>query len=90
MKNWLRTLILRWLGIADHQQRLVDIERQFVTRYNETGDITETLADVPVEKRADLRKRKAAGMNWQQRKRWLEATDGGTRAPVTDRLASNS
>ncbi len=89
MKLWIRNLILRWLGLADHQARLVDLERQFVTRRNEVGDITETLADVPVEKRAELRKRKAAGMNWQQRKRWLEATDGGSRAAVTDRLPSN-
>ncbi len=90
MKLWLRNLILRWLGISDHQERLLDLERHFVTKKNEVGDPIETLADVPVERRGELRKRKAAGMSWPQRRALLEATDGGRRAPVSDRMASTS
>jgi hypothetical protein len=90
MKLWLRTLILGWLGISDHDERLKDIERHFVTKRDESGVPTETLADVPVEKRKDLKKSRMAGMSWPQQKRYLEATDGGRRAAVGDRLPSNS
>jgi hypothetical protein len=42
MKLWLRNLILRWLGLADHQARLLDLERHFVTKRDEEGMPTET------------------------------------------------
>jgi hypothetical protein len=90
MKTFFRTLILRWLGIADHQERIKDLERHFVTKYTTEGAVAETLADVPVEKRKELKSGRTAGMSWPQRQKWLEATDGGTRAPVGMRLPSNS
>jgi hypothetical protein len=60
--------------------RIKDMERQFVTKRNDEGQIVETLADVPIEarkERADLVSRKQRGMTWTQRRAWLEATDGG-------------
>jgi hypothetical protein len=89
MKLWFRNLILRWLGLADHQARLLDLERHFVTKRDEEGMPTETLADVPVDKRKELKGR-TAGMSWPQRKRWLEATDGGRRAAMQESLPSTS
>ena len=88
--NWLRKLILRALDIGDHEGRLKDIERHFVLRRDQTGQPTQTLADVPLEKRKELQKPKRAGMSTQQYIRWLEATDGGRRAPVEERLPSIS
>lgn len=90
MKAWLRNLILSWLGIADHQARLLDVERHFITKRDASGVPTETLADVPIEKRNELKKGRSAGMSWPQRKKWLEATDGGMRAPVGETLPSTS
>lgn len=90
MKLWLRNLILRWLGLADHQERLLDVERHFVTKRDKLGAPTETLADVPVQQREKLRDQRQAGMSPHQRRMWLEATDGGTRAPVSERLPSTS
>jgi hypothetical protein len=52
------------------ETRIRDLERHFVTKCDEAGNVTETLADIPVEKR-DL-KRPLRGMNWDQRRRWLE------------------
>jgi hypothetical protein len=90
MKNWLRKLILGWLGIADHGERLKDVERHFVTKRDAEGAPIETLADVPVDKRDDLRKPRTAGMSWKQRRAYLEATDGGTRAALPSSLPSTS
>lgn len=90
MKNWIRKLILRWLGIDDIPGRLIDVERHFVTKRGQDGEITETLADVPLAKRKELKVPKTAGMSWPQRKAFLEATDGETRAAVASRLPSTS
>ena len=62
--------------------RLHDIERQFVTKYDDTGKIVETLADVPLDQRRDIKvlrrpKNPMQGMSWPQRKAFLEKTDGG-------------
>ena len=63
--------------------RLKDLERHFVTRRNEKGEVTETLADVPL---AERRAREAAKphrvVSWPQRRAWLEATDGGRNVPA--------
>jgi hypothetical protein len=89
--NWLRNLILRWLGLADHEGRLKDVERHFVTKRDREGLPVETLADVPLEKRKEKEmKPRMAGMSWAQRKAYLEATDGERRAPVGERFASTS
>jgi hypothetical protein len=61
--------------IANLEARIKDLERHFVTQRNEAGEVTQTLADVPVEKRNISRPLR--GMNWDQRRRWLEKTDGG-------------
>ncbi len=90
MKTFFRKLILRWLGIADYQERIKDLERHFVTKRDAEGMVTETLADVPVEKRKELQQKRTAGMSWPQRKAYLEATDGGRRAVVGERFPSNS
>lgn len=87
--NWLRNLILRWLGLTDHEGRLLDLEKHFVTKRDQTGQPIQTLADVKLEDRREFRPRQA-GMNWQQRRAVLEATDGGRRAPVEERLPSIS
>jgi hypothetical protein len=87
--TWLRNLILRWLGLSDHEGRLKDVERHFVTKRDREGAPLETLADVPLEKRKELKPR-MAGMSWTQRKAYLEATDGERRAPVGERFASTS
>lgn len=90
MKRWLRNLVLRFLGLAELEARLQDLERHFVTKRDQAGAPIETLADVPPSKRGELRNPKRAGMSPQQYVRWLEATDGGTRAPRTERLPSLS
>jgi hypothetical protein len=88
--NWLRKLILKWLGFEDVEKRLHDLERHFVTKYDKEGNIAETLADVPIEKRKELKAPRQAGLSWPQRRAVLEATDGGRRAPVTERIESTS
>lgn len=87
MLNWLRNLILKWLGIDKLDARLYTVEKHFVTRRDQAGGVVETLADVPLDKRKEL-KPKRAGMSPQQYLRYLEATDGGTRAPREERLPS--
>ena len=90
--TWLKQLILRWLlgDLLERQSaRITDLERHFVTKRDQQGMPTETLADVPLEKRKEL-KRNMAGMSWPQRKNFLEATDGGRRAVVGERLPSTS
>lgn len=89
MKNWFRKLLLGWLGIADHEGRLKDVERHFVTKRDREGAPLETLADVPLAKRQEIKPR-MAGMSWTQRKAYLEATDGESRAAVGERIPSTS
>jgi hypothetical protein len=58
--------------MEDLEDRLLALERHFVTKRDETGKILETLAD--------RRKRGAqppSRVKWQQMRRWLEETDGG-------------
>ena len=86
-KAWL----IRWLLTdSDLDARLKDLERHFVTKRNTEGAPIETLADVPIEKRKEIAKPRMAGMSWAQRRAWLEATDGGTRQAVPERIASTS
>jgi hypothetical protein len=87
---WLRNLILGWLGISDHQARLLDLERHFVTKRDAEGAPVETLADVPVSRRQELKQPRTAGLSWPQRRAVLEATDGGTRAAIPQRMESTS
>lgn len=90
MKEWIGTLLLKFLGLSDYEQRLLDIERHFVTKRDKQGAPTETLADIPVDKREKLRGPRQAGLSWPQRRAFLEATDGGNRGAVGERLPSTS
>jgi hypothetical protein len=64
--------------LKELERRLLDIERHFVTKRDAHGAPTETLADVPVEKRKEL-KPSLRGLSWPQRRAVLEETDGGRR-----------
>ena len=72
LKLWLKRL----LGIDQLEQRIIDLERHFVTRRDETGKVVETLADVSLEKRKE-RATRPRGMSTQQLREWAEKTDGG-------------
>jgi len=74
------TILLKRINDLEH--RLKDVERQFVTKYAENGAIAETLADVPINERQNIKvikrpKSPTAGMSWPQRREWLERTNGG-------------
>lgn len=86
--RWLKGKLTAWL-LGDHETRLKDLERHFVTRYDREGLPMETLADVPPDKRKEIKPR-TAGLSWPQRRAYYEATDGGTRAPVPERMESTS
>jgi hypothetical protein len=90
MKTWLRNLILTWLELDTHAERIKDVERHFVTKRDKLGATTETLADVPLKDRDKLRGPRQAGLSWSQRRAYLEATDGGNRAAVAERMPSTS
>lgn len=77
--NWIKHLFVRWL-LADVEARILDLEKHFVTKRNAEGAPIETLADVPLQDRAE-RRRRTQGMSWAQRRAYLEATEGGTRVP---------
>lgn len=78
----IRRLILRLLDLNDVHLRLLDLERHFVTaRDPNTGQPTQTLADVPVSERKKLKPPSLRGMSPQQLKSWMEATDGGRNLP---------
>jgi hypothetical protein len=76
--NWLKKILVRWL-LSEHEARILDLEKHFVTKRDAEGKVTETLADVPLEHRKP-RKVSMAGASWTQRKNWLEVTDGGRKA----------
>lgn len=78
--NWLKAKLRKWLGFDEMNARILDLERHFVTRYNDEGKPIETLADVPLEQRKE-RETKMRGMSMAQRRAWLEATDGGRNLP---------
>lgn len=78
----IKRLILRWLGVMDHDARLNDLERHFVTRRAPDGKVVETLADIPMRDRKE-RREKMKGLTWNQRKTLLEETDGGRYARKT-------
>ena len=78
MLAWIKLSIRKWLGLVDLETRIRDLERHFVTKRDDKGNVTETLADVPVENRKEL-KHTPRGMSWAQTKAWLERTDGGRR-----------
>jgi hypothetical protein len=64
------------------RKRIKDLERQFAVEYDDTGKVTKTLADVPIPERGNVKvikkpRNPMAGMTWDQRRRWLEMTDGG-------------
>lgn len=63
--------------LAEIEDRIVDLERHFVTRRNEQGEAVQTLADVSVHDRKELKTKTLRGASWNQRKQWLEKTDGG-------------
>ena len=69
-----------------HDGVVRDLERQFATKYNDEGKVVETLADVPIENRANVKvlrrpKNPMAGMTWPQRREFLERTDGLRKLP---------
>lgn len=88
MIPFLRNLLLRFLGLDTVEARLIDLEKHFVTKRNEKGEPIETLADVPLADRK-ARRNKMAGLSMQQRLRYLEKTDGGTRVPHVQRVDAN-
>lgn len=78
--SWLKAKLRSWLGWAEFDARLYDIERHFVTKRDAQGIPMETLADIPPDKRKE-RKIGLRGMSMEQRRAWLEATDGGRQIP---------
>jgi hypothetical protein len=76
LTNWLRRLLFRWL-CSELDARITDLERHFITKRDEKGNVTQTLADVPIGDRKHLANRPLRGASWAQAKGWLEATDGG-------------
>lgn len=78
----LRKFIFWLLGVPNLPERLLDLERHFVTKRDEAGRAIETLADLPFEKRKELKERRAKIVgNWPQRRAMLEAQEakfGGT------------
>jgi hypothetical protein len=71
--RWLRRL----LGFNELEARIRDLERHFVTKRDPaTGAVTQTLADVPLDQRKEI-VNPTRGMSVQQRRQWLEKTDGG-------------
>lgn len=84
MLGWLKRILVRWL-LADHEGRIKDLERHFVTKRDpKTMQPIETLADVPLNARKTP-KSHTAGMSTQQRLKWLEMTDGGRNLPQLER-----
>lgn len=76
MTKYLRNFILRWLELSDHEGRLKDVEWHFVVKRDAAGLPIETLADVPLADRKSLNT-KRRGMSVEQRRQWMEQTDGG-------------
>lgn len=74
--NRLKNILRKWLGCGEYERRLLDLERHFVTKRDDKGAVLQTLADVPVKDRKEF-KPSLKGMSWEQRRRWLEETDGG-------------
>lgn len=72
----LKSFIRKWLGCDEYERRLLDLERHFVTKRDQQGQPIQTLADVPVKDRKEF-KPSLRGMTMQQRRQWLEETDGG-------------
>lgn len=72
----LKSFIRKWLGFDEQEQRILTLERHFVTKRDSQGQPIQTLADVAVKDRKEL-KPKLRGMTMQQRRQWLEETDGG-------------
>lgn len=80
--NRLKNILRTWLGFDEQERRLFDLERHFVTKRDEKGQPIQTLADVPVKDRKELKTPTSMrGMTMQQRLAWLEKTDGGRRLP---------
>lgn len=74
--NWLTNWFKKLLGITELEAKVRDLERHFVTKRGDNGEVLETLADVPLEKRKE-RAAKPRGMSMAQRIAWAEKTDGG-------------
>ena len=83
--NLVRRLIFRLLGVPDLADRLLDLERHFVTKRSVEGKPVETLADVPYAKRKEL-KPSTKGMNWMQRRAALEAQEAKADGTVPLRM----
>lgn len=69
-------IIITRRKLKEIEDRILSIERHFVTKRAADGSPTETLADIPPEKRKDL-KQSLRGLSWPQRRAILEATEGG-------------
>src|SRR5260221_250109 len=59
---------------ADLEQRLVDIERHFVTKRDDSGHVIETLADRQKRRQSAPPPKR---LTMQQLCKWLAITDGG-------------
>lgn len=67
-----------WSKFKELEARIKDLEEHFVTKRDAHGNPTQTLADVPVEQRAEMRKKLSTrGMSWPQKQKILEMTEGG-------------
>lgn len=62
--------------LREMDARIKDLERHFVTKRDSQGTPTETLADVPIEKRK-AHQPTMRGLSWPQRRALLEQTEGG-------------
>lgn len=73
-----------WSKLHELEERIRDMEKQFAIEFDmQTGKVTKTLADVPVEDREEMRKKKTLRRaTWSQRQAVLEATDGFRRTSV--------
>ena len=80
--EYTRTVVSLFAELDLLRKRIKDLERQFAVEYDDAGKVTKTLADVPIPERANVKvikkpRNPMAGMTWDQRRRWLEMTDGG-------------
>jgi len=67
-----------WSKFGELETRIKDLEEHFVIKRDAHGNPTQTLADIPVEQRSDMRKKLSTrGMSWPQKQKILEMTEGG-------------
>ena len=73
--RWLKDKLRAWLGVSELDGRLLTVERHFVTKRDDKGRALQTLDEVPLKERKDLKPPR--GMSWPQYRRYMEETDGG-------------